>query len=140
MDDEYRRALIEQIKPRFHGQETIQSRASWNRPDSAERDYKRLTREINDLMEDALREALPKIKTILDRRYDEAHRYDSQESDIDEIKRIFDKALKRIATVKVMERISRELTGIKLNIEKMTLNEWKKAVKRTLGIDLFADY
>ena len=140
MDDEYRRALLERVKPRFHGQETVQSRASWNRPDAAERDYKRLTREIDGLMEDALREALPKIKAILDLRYEDAHRYDSQESDLDEINRIFDKALKRITTVKVMERIAREMDSIKLNVEKMTLNEWKKAIKRTLGIDLFADY
>ena len=47
MDDEYRRALIERVKPRFHGKETIRSRASWNRPDAAERDYKRLMRQQN---------------------------------------------------------------------------------------------
>lgn len=51
MDDEYRRALLERVKPRFHGQETVQSRDSWNRPDAAERDYKRLTRETDALME-----------------------------------------------------------------------------------------
>lgn len=47
MDDEYRRAMIERVKPRFHGKETIRSRASWNRPDAAERDYKRLMRQQN---------------------------------------------------------------------------------------------
>lgn len=140
MDEDYRHALIEHVKPRFHGKETIQSRASWNRPDAAERDYKRLTREIDDLMTDALREALPKIKTILDRRYEDAHRYDSQESDLDELKQIFDRVLKRISTTHVMEHIEHEVIGIQLNVEKMTLNEWKKAVKRTIGIDLFTDY
>ena len=132
--------MIKRVKPRFHGQETVRSRAAWNRPDTAERDYKRLTREVNDLMTDTLRDALPQIKSILDRRYDDEHRYDSQESDLDELKRIFDRALKRITTVRIMEKITREVTGIKLNIEKLTLNEWNKAVKRTLGIYLFADY
>jgi SPP1 gp7 family putative phage head morphogenesis protein len=140
MDEEYRRAVIERVKPRFHGKESIQSRASWNRPDSAERDYKRLMRELNIALAAALREALPKIKAILDRRYSEMHRYDSQESDLDEIRRILEDALKGVAVLQVMKKLEKELDLIRKSVESTALKEWSKAVKRTLGIDLFTDY
>lgn len=140
MDSLYREAVQKKVEKKFKGNSSLKASSKQHKPASAEREYVRLAREVDLAVIDALKDALPKIKNICDRRYEDAHRFDSQADDLSEIQRVFEKALRKINGQTYNKTLLRKLRQIGDLNRKQTVKEWKRVVKRTLGIDLFEDY
>lgn len=140
MDPLYRAAVKGRVERKFAGKQDLQSKARPKQSMSAEREYKRLAREVDMAVIEAVKEALPKLKRICDRRYEDTHRYDAQSDDVADIQRVFAKALAKISSGRFDDTLRRWLTQLANLNRKLTVNEWKRVVKKTLGIDIFTDY
>lgn len=140
MDSLYREVVQKKVEKKFKGNSSLNASRKQHKPASAEREYIRLAREVDLAVIDALKEALPKIKKICDRRYEEAHRFDSQADDLAEIQKVFERALSKINGQTYNKTLLRRLRQIGDLNRKLTVKEWKRVVKSTLGIDLFEDY
>lgn len=62
MDSLYREAVQKKVEKKFKGKEALQAKQKPNKPVSAEREYIRLAKEVDEAVLDALKDALPKIK------------------------------------------------------------------------------
>lgn len=140
MDSLYREAVQKKVEKKFKGERSLQSKRKQHKPVSAEREYIRLAREVDLAVIDALKDALPKIKKICDRRYEDAHRFDSQADDLADITKVFEKALSKIQGQSYNKTLLKRLEQIGNLNRKLTVTEWKRVVKSTLGVDLFEDY
>lgn len=140
MDPLYRAAVKERVERKFGGKQTLQSSARPKQSMSAEREYKRLAREVDEAVIDAIKDALPKLKQICDRRYEDTHRYDAQSDDIEDIRKVFAKALAKVSSGRFDVTLQKRLRQLADLNRKLTVKEWKRVVKKTLGIDIFTDY
>lgn len=91
MDEEYRQAVVKKVQPKFGRKKSISSAINQRKPKSAEREYQRLAREVDMAVIEVVRECLPQIKEICDRRYDDIHRYDSPSDDLLAISNVFNR-------------------------------------------------
>lgn len=140
MDSVYQEAVQKKAEKKFKGKESLQSKRKQYKPVSAEREYIRLAREVDEAVIEAVKEALPKIKKICDRRYEDTHRFDSQADDLAEIQKVFQNALKKVQSLTFNKHLLKRLEQIGNLNRKLTVTEWKRVVKSTLGVDLFEDY
>lgn len=142
MSDYYTRQLVrEKTARKFCGHDKLYARYLPRFPDSAEREYIRLTAEYMGIVKEALEKELPNIKEAYRRERDlavgQGQRADSMEDIIDGIFKKMgataDRKCKAFGYRKKLESMAR------LN-RKLTVKEWKKAVSSTLGIDIREDY
>ena len=140
MDELYREAIQKKVKPKFGRKKVLQSVVSQRKPETAQREYQRLAREVDNAVLEVVKDSLPQIKKICDRRYEDTHRFDSQADDIAAIQKVFEKALKKISGKGYNSILVRRIEQIANLNRKLTVKEWKRVVKRTLGIDIFDDY
>ena len=140
MDELYREAVKNKVKPKFGRKKVLQAIVSQRKPESAQREYQRLAREVDNAVLEVVKESLPQIKKICDRRYEDTHRFDSQADDLAAIQDVFTKALRKISGIGYNNRLYRKISQIANLNRKLTVIEWKRVVKRTLGIDIFDDY
>ena len=140
MDNLYREAVHKKVEKKFNGESSLKSSVNQRKPVSAEREYKRLAREVDLAVIEVLKESLPKIKKICDRRYEDTHRFDSQTDDLSEIQKVFSNALKKISGKTFNRTLIKRIEQLANLNRKLTVNEWKRVVQKTLGIDIFTDY
>ena len=140
MDEEYKQAVIKKVKPKFGRKKSIPSAVVQRKPKSAEREYQRLAKEVDMAVIEVVRECLPQIKAICDRRYDETHRDDSQSDDLLALSKVFQKALAKLDRKGYNTTLYRRITQLANLNRKLTISEWKRTVKSTLGVDVFEDY
>lgn len=140
MDSLYREAVQKKVEKKFRGKEALQAKQKPSKPVSAEREYIRLAKEVDEAVLDAFKDALPKIKKICDRRYEDAHRFDSQADDLAEIQKVFQNALKKVQSVSFNKTLLKRLEQLANLNRKLTVAQWKRTVKSTIGIDIFTDY
>lgn len=132
------RLLMEKVGKKFYGHDKLKSKYKMQIPPSAEREYIRCVNAYMGLLKAELEEEIPKIKApyITERKV-------RQDGEIDLI----------LALNEAFNRISNKLTsktetfGLRHRLEnlahlnrKLTVREWKNAIKRTLGIDIREDY
>lgn len=145
MDDErLRKMILKQAGRRFYGHENLYSKYTPQIPESAEREYMRLANEYMRLLKEELEASLPELK--------ESYKKNRDESVADDLR--MDTATDLMLKVnEIFTRISSNLTkkttgfGLRRRLEslanlnrKLTVKEWKKAIKATLGIDIREDY
>ena len=123
------------IKPRFHGHSILKCKTDPRYPESAEREYIRMMDAFMGLVNDVMRKHMPKAigKIRLD---------SSEDKEIDTAAML--SAMD--AAFLAMERDLAELItkfGLRKKLEsfanmnrKLTIWEWKRAIKDTLGIDI----
>lgn len=140
MDEAYKQAVVKKVQPKFGRKKSIPSAVKQRKPKSAEREYQRLAREVDMAVLEVVRESLPQIKEICDRRYDDTHRYDSQSDDLIALSKVFQKALAKLNRKGYNTKLYRRITQLANLNRKLTISEWKRTVKSTLGIDIFDDY
>lgn len=127
-------------KAKFHGHPTLKCRTIPRYPDTAEREFKRLTNAYVKMLNAELKKELPAIMREYSQSREDGIREDAS--------RDFRKGLSD-AFLRVMERLDVKIEDFGLRdraaaIARMTRNnslrEWKRAVHDTLGIDLLGDY
>jgi SPP1 gp7 family putative phage head morphogenesis protein len=145
MDEYMRRRIMEKrLGRRFGSHEVLHSKYDPAIPQAAEREYVRLANDYMRLLKLELEAELPTIKKAYKRERDAEIKENRRNDGLTDI---------MLAISSVFTRIENNLTvkadgfGLRRRMEnlanltrKLTVKEWKKAIKATLGIDIREDY
>ena len=128
------------LRHRFGSHDNLICKYSSKYPVQAEREFQRLTNAYIRILNELLKEYLPEIRDAARAEREAGQRHDDASDLIAKVKTVFSKM-----TVELERRTS--MFGLRSKIEsmakltrKVSIREWKKAVKSTLGIDLMDDY
>lgn len=158
MDSISQKAQAAELKKRFHGRTEAKSKYTPKYPASVERDYLRLMNHlISDGMRAALQENMAELLEVL--RYAEATERADAKSQKEKnrekrsleravtlaevaprLKSIMDKIAAKLESVFGLNELTRRLRLIANANRKLTIREWKKAIGRTLGINILDDF
>ncbi len=137
-DIAHKQATRESVKARFRGHQRLICKTIPIYPHSVEREYQRLTNAYTKLLNDTLKKHLPEIRAAASR--EEATRHDDIGDLVSIVQRAFtdmgvelDDNTRRFGLRQKVERMA-HLT------RKLSIQEWKRAVHATLGIDILDDY
>ncbi len=135
-----KQALQAAVKPRFHGHDILKCRTEPRFPESAEREYMRMTDSLMRLVNEAVKKHLPEAVGQLrldadgeDERIDTAAMLAALDAAFLAMERELAERLTKFGLRQKLERFAQ------LN-RKLTVREWKRAIKATLGIDILEDY
>lgn len=128
------------VKAKFHGHKTLRCKTVPRYPDTAEREFKRISNTIMRITNEELKKRLPEVC----RQYEKALRGDSRTDGIGDFDRFLRKVFEEIATA-ITNRatalgITEKLEAISTMTKNNAIREWKRAIRSTLGIDILADY
>lgn len=148
-----RELLLEDLKQKNNGKTAIASKYRPKYPDSAEREYLRLVNAYMAIEKETLMRHLPKLKQILNEgtQYHTDSKKDNEEkrklarfSAIDHtivrLTILFRNIRREMDAAFGLYDLKRRINDIAMLDHKLTVREWKKAVSKTLGIDLLEDY
>ena len=144
MDEKRNIIHSEKIKKKFYGHDNLKSKYIPQIPQSAEREYIRVASEYMHLLKTEVEKALPDIKncykTNRDLEEEKKRRADSFTDLMLKINSIFAN-IESVLTKKTGSYGLRKRLENLANINrKLTIKEWKKAIRATLGIDIREDY
>lgn len=138
------RLLMEKAGKKFRGHENLVSKYEPKIPASAEREYVRMARSYMSILKSELEEQLPRLKEIYKKKRDEeikANRRNDSATDLQiALADIFNKIRNGIIARVAGFGLRRRLENLANLNRKLTIKEWKKAIKATLGIDIQEDY
>lgn len=155
LDDEIRKKVLrEDLKKKNGGKSVVTSKYVPLYPDSAEREYIRLTNAYMKIEKEVILKYLPELKRILTERpqsYNMDSKKDNEKKRQEERFSLIDNSVVRLgflfnAIQKELDAsfglydLKRELMKIADSDHKLTIKEWKKVIKKTLGIDILDDY
>ena len=144
MDDKNRRLYVEKIRKKFYGHDNLKSKYIPQIPQSAEREYIRVVNEYMRLLKQEIEKAIPEIKDSYkvnrDSDIKDGIRADSFTDLMLRINEIFvsieSKLVKKVSGYGLRKKLE-NLANLN---RKLTVKEWKKAIRSTLGIDIREDY
>ena len=156
MEDEFRKKLLrEQLKKKAKGQQVIQANYRAKYPDSMEREYMRVVSAYMVLEKQVVARHLSELKDILAEKDIPELQMDSKK-EYNRKRRLsrfisLDNTFQRLRMVFRLIRGELEqafgMFGLRKKIEelaglghKLTIQEWKKTIRKTFGIDLLEDY
>lgn len=127
-------------KSKFHGHPTLKSRSVPRYPDTAEREFQRITNAYVKMLHAELKERLPELMN----EYKRERHGDSRFDDARDLELAVRKIFQEISAALEQKLDKFNLVSRVTSISKMTKNaslkEWKRVVHDTLGIDLLSDY
>ena len=144
MDEKRNIIHSEKIKKKFYGHDNLKSKYIPQIPQSAEREYIRVASEYMHLLKIEVEKSLSEIKncykTNRDLEEEKNRRADSFTDLMLKINSIFAN-IESVLTKKTGSYGLRKRLENLANINrKLTIKEWKKAIRATLGIDIREDY
>lgn len=145
MDEEIiKKITLRKVEKKFYGHENLHSKYDPQIPASAEREYVRLANEFMRILKEELEKNLPTLKEAYKANREELvaenKRMDSETGLILAINELFAKMKSDIAKKTEGFGLRRKLEALANLNRKLTVKEWKKAIKATLGIDIREDY
>lgn len=144
--DDYRlqRMTAEKASKRFGSHQVLYSRYVPHIPESAEREYVRTANAYMRILKEELEEELPKLKEAYKANRDEEvrlnRRNDSATDLMLAITQIFNAVKNNVIARTAGFGLRRKLENLAHLNRKLTVKEWKRAIKATLGIDIREDY
>lgn len=128
------------VKPKFHGSQSIKSKAVPRYPASAERELQRISRQYLNIFRDTLKEHLPAIIEACRKERQSGARYDDVQdlnSEIkEEMKRVSEETEQKVAAfglIALIEKVAEML-------RKSSVKDWGRIIKQTLGVDVAEEY
>lgn len=145
MNNQYMRQVVkERTEKKFYGHDKLKSKYIPKIPEAAEREYSRLAAEYMQIVKEVLEQELPNIKKVYKQERDlavaENRRSDSATDLLAAINTVFERMSATVAKRCEAFGIRRKLENLSQLTRKLTVKEWKKAIKATLGIDIMEDY
>ena len=147
MDAELRRRLKERLKRKFGSHGVLYSKYDPVIPMSAEREYRRIVNAYMGILKETLESELPKCKdvykSVRDANVRENLRNDSATDPTDlmlAIAAVFTAMENALMSRTDGFGLRRRLENLARLTRKLTVKEWKKAVRATLAIDIREDY
>lgn len=142
--EQMNRLLMQKVGKKFYGHDTLNSKYAPQIPASAEREYIRTTNAYMAILKIELEEQLPKLREIYKENRDaevkENQRNDSATDFLLAVSQIFTTIKNNIIAKTIGFGLRRRLEALAHLTRKLTVKEWKKAIKATLGIDIREDY
>lgn len=136
----YQETVKEAVKGKFKGHQPLKSKVIPMYPDSAEREFQRITNGYMRLLNRTLKEHLPTIMAA----YKKDRHGDSRFDDALDLDNEVRQELQKVASELEQKLASYGLDDLVQKVSKLTkatsLREWKRVCKETLGIDLLDDY
>ncbi len=135
----YRSAVRGTAQRRFKDAQTVKSKIVPRYPQTAEREFMRLNKAYNAILNTTLKKYLPEIidsyKTERkDSRFDDGFFFGKSLSEImQKIAKEVEKSIAKFDLDKRVEKIANLANS-------QSVREWKRVVKKTLGINIFEDY
>lgn len=138
------RLLMEKVGRKFYGHDTLNSKYDPQIPASAEREYVRTINAYMAILKSELEEQLPKLKEAYKQERDvdvrEKRRNDSATDLQLAVAGIFTAIKNSVIARTIGFGLRRKLESLAHLNRKLTVKEWKKAIRATLGIDIREDY
>lgn len=138
------RLLMQKVSKKFYGHDTLNSKYEPQIPLSAEREYVRTTNAYMAILKTELEEQLPKLKEAYKKERDvevkENRRNDSATDLMIAVTDIFNRIKNNVIAKTTGFGLRHKLNVLAHLNRKLTVKEWKKAIKSTLGIDIREDY
>lgn len=140
MDEQMNKEAIQEIiRKKFHGHDVLVSKYTPAFPVSIEREYARLCRAYMRLLKETMEEELPALKgQIMKERG--TYRADGINDVLSLLVEVLDRIQKRFTEKERGFGLRRKLESFANLTRKLTIKEWKKAVSKTLGINILEDY
>lgn len=145
MDEEViRKQTIRKVGRKFYGHDSLYSKYTPQIPEAAEREYMRMTNEYMRLLKEELEENLPELKESYKANRDELvadnRRMDAATDLMLKVNELFTRMKSNLLKKTVGFGLRRRLESLAHLNRKLTVKEWKRAIKATLGIDIREDY
>lgn len=138
------RLTLEKCSKKFYGHDTLKSKYEPQIPASAEREYVRTTNAYMRILKEELEDQLPQLKQAYKENRDaevrEKRRNDSATDLQLAVSQIFSRIKNQVIARTIGFGLRRKLESLANLNRKLTIKEWKKAIKATLGIDIREDY
>lgn len=134
----------QKVSKKFGSHDVLYSKYLPQIPASAEREYVRMTNSYMQILKEELEEELPKLKEAYKANRDadvkENQRNDSYTDLMLAINQIFNKVKYNVTAKTFGFGLRQKLEVLAHLNRKLTVKEWKRAIKSTLGIDIREDY
>lgn len=131
-------AIQELIRKKFHGHDVLISKYTPAFPAGMEREYARVSRQYMRLFKESIEE-IPALKEQIMKERG-TYRVDGINDVMVLLERVLDRIQKKFTEKEQGYGLRRKLESLANMTRKLTIREWKKAVDRTLGINLLEDY
>ena len=149
-----KKVLREELKNRNGGKNIITAKYVPKYPDSVEREYLRLVNEYMSIEREILLKHMPELKRIINEGSTQIHtdgkkeneekrklkRYELMDNTFVRLKLFFEAVRQEMDATFGLYKLDRMLEKIANLEHRLSVKEWKKLVKKTLGIDLLDDY
>ena len=134
----------QKVSKKFRGHDVLYSKYIPQVPASAEREYVRITNAYMKILKEELEEELPKLKEVYKANRDAEvkanQRNDSATDLILSISQIFSSIKNKVIKRTLGFNLYQKMEVLANMNRKLTIKEWKRAIKATLGIDIREDY
>ncbi len=147
----HREMFQEATKEKYRGSYTINSRTDPRYPEAAEREFRRINRAYMKIVREALQAHLPEILAAYKEGLQRDSRSDALFGMSDTIRQAMQTVTKKVrnAMQKVAQdveqrvydfRLERRIDKIANQTNLVALEEWRRTVKNTFGVDIQQDY
>ena len=140
MDERLRQEAIQElIRKKFHGHDVLISKHIPVFPEGIEREYARVSRQYMRLFKESIEEEIPVLKEQIMKERG-TYRADGINDVMVLLEKVLDRIQKKFTEKEQGYGLRRKLEFLANMTRKLTIREWKKAVDRTLGINIMEDY
>lgn len=144
-DIAHQQMVQELVSKRFGSHQRLICKTSNIYPTQAEREFQRLTNAYIRILNKTLKEYLPEIRDAARAEREANQRHDDQRYDgisdlLSKVAAVFNQMAQKIERMTSDFGLYDKVSAMASLTRKLSIKEWKRAVKATLGIDLMDDY
>lgn len=135
----HKQMVQEAVKKKFGSHKVLLCKHNTAYPKQAEREFERIAGSYMRILNGLLKEYLPEIKNAAEEEKNST-RHDDTSDLIIKCTKIFEKILTQLKKNTEKQELEYRALETAVLTGKLSVAEWKKAVRKTLGIDLEEDY
>lgn len=139
-DIAHKQSVQKAVKAKFRGNQKLYAKYHTKYPEGIEREFQRATDAYMMLVNQAMKKHLPEIKQTVQAERSSSERHDGISDLSTKIDETFAKMGIELEKADITFGLRKKLESLANMSRKLSIKEWKKAVKATLGIDLMDDY
>lgn len=139
----HKEAIQELIREKFRGHDILISKYTPIFPASIEREYMRIFVQYMKLLKESIEEEIPVLKEQIMRErgtYHSNYKVDGVYDILYTLEKVLNKIERKFLQKESGYGLKSRLEELASLTRKLTVREWKKAVNKTLGIDIMEDY
>ena len=141
MNDEFRKqALQKQVESKFKGKQTLQSRVKPIYPEGAERELQRISWAYLRLVNEVVKKYMPAIRKAAAAERENNRRKDDAWDLMQAIQKSFQSMGEELERKTSSFGLRKKLEDLANLTRKLSIQEWKRTVHETLGLDIMDDY